>query len=379
MTTVTNTTKLLTSRMENLGVITLNNPKALHALTQDMIDGLDHILHRQENWTTKTTQQQPLRAILLKSAPGAKRPAFCAGGDVKSLYQSGLKNSKPESYFYSEYLVNHALATLPIPLVSLWDGLVMGGGVGISIHGQYRVATEHTVFAMPECAIGLFPDVGSMWWMTNLLKRTVANFIALTGHRLYASDLVHTGLATHYVPSHQLEDLQGALADATTKESHNAVSKVLDSFHENVLMDDCYLVTHQEAIDSIFAAGSIESIMDGLKQDGSEFSCNTLQMLKKQSPTSLKLTLEGLNRAATTVHSIGEDLQMEYRMAKACVQPGTDFYEGVRAALIDKDQSPKWNPSNLEEVTVDVIESYFAPLREGEEWKIPAIASTSRL
>jgi enoyl-CoA hydratase/carnithine racemase len=367
MTTVTNSTKLLTSRIENLGIITLNNPKALHALTQDMIDGLDYILYPHENWITKTTTkttQQPLRAILLKSAPGAKRPAFCAGGDVKSLYQAGLNNSKPESYFYSEYQVNHSIATLPIPLVSLWDGLVMGGGVGISIHGQYRVATEHTVFAMPECAIGLFPDVGSLWWMTNLLKRTV-----------------HTGLATHYVPSHQLENLQGALADATTEQNLHevSVSNVLDSFHEEVKMDDCYLRTHREAIDAIFCSDSVESIMAGLQQDGSEFSCNTLHTLQKQSPTSLKLTMEGLNRAATTVHSIGEDLQMEYRMAKACVRPGADFYEGVRAALIDKDQSPKWNPSTLEEVTMHAIDSYFVPLSEEDEWQIPEVANSSRL
>jgi enoyl-CoA hydratase/carnithine racemase len=362
--------------MENLGIITLNNPEALHALTQDMIDGLDTILHP-TNGTTKATKE-PLRAILLKAVSGTKRPAFCVGGDVKSLYYAGLKHSKPESYFYSEYRVNHAIATLPIPLVSLWDGLVMGGGVGISIHGQYRVATERTVFAMPECAIGLFPDVGSLWWMTNLLKRTIANFVALTGHRLYANDLLHSGLATHYVPSHQLVDLQDALAGATTKENSNAISYVLDSFHEDSLIDDCYLVTHREAIDTLFNSDSVESIVAGLQQDGSEFSCNTLQVLQKQSPTSLKLTLEGLHRAATKVHSIGEDLQMEYRMAKACVQPGTDFYEGVRAALIDKDHAPKWHPSTLEDVTMGVIESYFVPLGE-EEWQIPHVSNSSRL
>ncbi|KAG7343857.1 enoyl-CoA hydratase [Nitzschia inconspicua] len=408
--TTTAAAKLLTSRLENVGITTLNNPRALHALSQDMIDGLDHIL---KEWTSS---QSSVRTILIRSAPGTKRPAFCAGGDVKTLYHVGKQQQqqqhqsnattttsstnsrrKPESYFYSEYQVNHAIATCPIPIVSLWDGIVMGGGAGISVHGQFRVATEHSLLAMPECAIGLFPDVGSMWWMTRLLTRPVANWLALTGHRLYANDLVLTGLATHYIPSQNLEKLQTALVDATaTKttttipipkigtsckdDNYAVVAQVLDSFHEQVVMDDSFLAKHQTVIDHTFAADSVESIIANLEQEGSEFSQTTLTTLQKQSPTSLKLTLEGLNRA-TTLQTVGEDLQMEYRMAKTCVtgQGSDDFYEGVRAALIDKDFSPKWNPERLEDVSKELIDKYFAPLSDDEEWVIPNVSTASRL
>jgi enoyl-CoA hydratase/carnithine racemase len=396
------TSKILISQAERLGGIALNNPQALHALTHDMIDGLDHIL-QEWNHNSNEKQQQgsssAVQAILIKAAPGAKRPAFCAGGDVKSLYNAGKQQphqqqqedaddilKKPESYFYSEYQVNHAVATCPLPIISLWDGIVMGGGAGISVHGTYRVATEHSLLAMPECTIGLFPDVGSMWWMTRLLQRPVAHWMALTGARLQPGDLLYTGLATHYVPSHQLEQLEKALAEATTiatsENGGNSIAQVLESFHEEVLMDDCFLAIHQSVIDETFGnVDSVEAIISNLENEGSEFSQSMLQTLAKQSPTSLKLTLEGLHRAAA-LSSIGEDLQMEYRMAKACVRPGADFYEGVRAALVDKDQQPKWNPATLEEVTNDAIEQFFAPLPAEEEWVIPTISnpsSTSRL
>lgn len=406
----TTAAKLLTSRLENVGVITLNNPKALHALTQDMIDGFDHILkewtssNKNDTATSTATADAPgvVKAILIKAAPGAKRPAFCAGGDVKTLYHVGKQQQQssssapkikpPESYFYSEYQVNHAIATSNIPIVSLWDGVVMGGGAGISVHGTYRVATQHSMLAMPECAIGLFPDVGSLWWMTRLLQPSLAtaNWLALTGHRLYAHDLITTGLATHYVPSEQLEALEAALVTATTTTTtsetssttttKDAVAQVLDSFHQQVPINEKSVLTkhHQEVIDQTFTADTVEGIVANLEQEGSDFSQAMLQILQKQSPTSLKLTLEGLCRA-TTLDSIGQDLQMEYRMAKACVATNTnDFYEGVRAALVDKDQQPKWNPSTLEEVTWESIEKYFAPLSsKEEEWVIPNSTTSS--
>jgi 3-hydroxyisobutyryl-CoA hydrolase len=373
------TNKLLPYRTKNMGIITLNNPNALHALTQDMVDGLDDIF---QEWKitdgTSSSSSSCLRAILFKSTP-AKRPAFCAGGDVKSVYKEGLTvNGKPEDFFRHEYKVNHAIATTTIPVISLWDGVVMGGGAGISVHGKYRVATENSLFAMPECAIGLFPDVGSMWWMTRLLESPVAKYLALTGQRILPEDLLYTGLATHYVPSDRLEKLELALANATESKyddqrEEDAVAKVLESFHKTISTRDCHLDIHKQTIETTFNAESVEEIFANLGQENSEFAQSTLKTLQKLSPTSLKLTLEGLKRGAAC-NSIGEDLQMEYRMAKACVRPGADFYEGIRATLIDKDHGPKWNPATLEDVTKDMIEKYFLP-SENYEWPIPTSVS----
>lgn len=417
------TTKLLPSRSKNLGILTLNHPKALHALTRDMIDAFHDVL-------TEWRKDATLRAILLQSSPPrredtattttttkSKRPAFCAGGDVKTLYHQGMTSGSgdgggggggteedrrrpAEFFFYSEYQVNHAIATYDIPIVSLWDGIVFGGGVGISVHGKYRIATEQTLFAMPETAIGLYPDVGGMWFLPRLLSMSMAKYLALTGKQLGPADLLHTGIATHYVRSAKLPELQLALADATELENGNtdgndgdkeiidsAVARVLMSFHETIPTHDCHLVTNKAIIDQTFGGdNSVEDIMAALKSmstakeggdDAMDFAKVSLQTLLKVSPTSLKLTLEGLKRGAAC-QTIGEDLQMEYRMSKACLRPGSDFFEGVRANLIDKDRAPKWKPPTVEQVTTDMIEAYFAPIED--EWIIPpAPSQPSRL
>mmetsp|Transcript_12550 Transcript_12550/g.26560 ORF Transcript_12550/g.26560 Transcript_12550/m.26560 type:complete len:378 (+) Transcript_12550:74-1207(+) len=364
------TTKLLPSRTNNLGVLLLNNPKPLHALTRDMVDCMGDVLGEWKNDPT-------LKVILIKSSSkGLKRPAFCAGGDVKSVYMQGLdvqnqpgkEAEKPEDFFRYEYKVNHEIATCidTIPIVSLWDGIVMGGGVGISIHGKYRVATERTVFAMPECRIGLFPDVGSMWWMTRLLKqRSVANYLALTGEQMEPADLLYTGLATHYIPSNRLEDLEYALAEASNKNERDVVASILMSFHESIPIDNCHLAVNRDIIKSTFGAESVEELFVNLDEADTEFTKSALDTLKQMSPTSMKVTMEGLNRGAKC-RTIGDDLIMEYRMARAFVQPGSDFYEGIRSVLVDKDHSPKWKPATLEEVTDNMVQKFFSPIEK--EW-----------
>ena len=242
------TTHLLPSRSGNLGILLLNNPKPLHALNLDMMHCLQDVL---QQWYRDDT----LAAVLVKASNSeTKIPAFCAGGDVKQVYLSGLKTTTEgdeqqhgqgvpgldtAEFFRQEYYANHMLATANKPQISLWDGLVMGGGVGISIHGRYRVATEQTVWAMPETAIGLFPDVGSLFWMPRLLTAGMANYLALTGVRLKAPDLIATGIATHYVPSDRLEELEDALVKASTQNDpteaatpSDAMAPVLMSFHE---------------------------------------------------------------------------------------------------------------------------------------------------
>lgn len=377
------TTRLIPSRSKNLGIILLNNPKALHAVTRDMVDCADDVLRE---WNNDPT----IKAILIKSSKEAKRASFCAGGDVKSVYLQGLdyhrnesdkEVQKPEDFFRYEYKVIHKLASCidKVPIVSFWDGFVMGGGVGLSIHGKYRVATERTVFSMPETLIGLFPDVGSMWWMPRLLQRPVANYLALTGHRLKPDDLMYTGLATHYVPSNRLEDLEHALAEATAKGDSvqgDAVANVLTSFNEPISTERCNMALNKEIIERTFSGESVEDFVVNLKEANTEFCASTLDTLKKMSPTSLKVTLEGLNRGAKC-KTIAEDLQMEFRMAKACVQPGSDFYEGIRSVLVDKDNSPKWKPTEIEEVTDDMVQKFFAPIND--EWTHLPEADKSKL
>jgi enoyl-CoA hydratase/carnithine racemase len=364
-----------------MGVLLLNNPKALHALTRDMVDCADDVLRE---WKSDPS----VKVILIKSSSeGTKRPSFCAGGDVKSVYlqcldqqkyqKSGteIERQKPEDFFRHEYSVNHKIATCidTIPIVSLWDGFVMGGGVGLSIHGKYRVATERTIFSMPECRIGLFPDVGSMWWMTRLLKlRSTANYLALTGQHMKPADLLYTGLATHYIPSNRLDDLEYALAEATNicekegnKNEKDAVANILMSFHESIPTDHCNLEINKEIIERTFSEDSIEEIFVNLEESNTEFARSTLEVLRKMSPTSMKVTMEGLHRGSKC-KNIEEDLKMEYRMAKACIQPGSDFYEGIRSVLIDKDHSPKWTPATLGEVTDDMVQKFFSPIEN--EW-----------
>jgi enoyl-CoA hydratase/carnithine racemase len=388
------TTQLLPSRSGNLGVLLLNNPKPFHALTLEMMTAFQDVL---KVWY----QDDSMKAILVKSSKESKKPAFCAGGDVKRVYLScvqdegvhgvGTPGLNSAEFFRQEYLVNHAMATANKPQISLWDGIVMGGGVGISIFGKYRVATENTLFAMPETGIGLFPDVGSMYWMPRILSETtgIATYLALTGKRLRAADLLYVGLATHYVPSLQLDDLERALVTATEKlqptaTAETAVAPVLLSFHQNPTMDpqQSDLAKQKADIRKVFGPvlrnphHSVETICEDLKLLGNDFGQETLETLAKVSPTSLKVTLEGLRRGSQAT-SVGEDLHMEFRMAQHFMKEGSDFREGIRAALVDKDGNPQWKPSKLEDVTQEMVNSYFGPIEH--EWEIPEITTSSNL
>mmetsp|Transcript_12618 Transcript_12618/g.19562 ORF Transcript_12618/g.19562 Transcript_12618/m.19562 type:complete len:434 (+) Transcript_12618:173-1474(+) len=421
------TTKILPSRSANLGILQLNHPKALHALTLDMV-------HMMEDMLMEWHKDETLQAVLLRSSSlepppeGKKRRyAFCAGGDVKSVYQAGVSvenDSTPKQhgkgqlglltsdFFHDEYKVNHALATYTKPCISLWDGVVMGGGVGISIWSQFRIATEHTMWSMPETAIGLFPDVGSTYWMSRLLSPStgLAPYLALSGKRLNASDLIHAGIATHYVPSSKLQDLEQAIVEATkfkteqetgerTTETVQDLSSVITSFHETPstgLPQDSFLSRHASVIKQVFGdcldksdnpngtAVGMEDIMARLDEaskknddtpSNDDFASTTLESITKMSPTSLKLTLEGLKRGLHNCSTVGECLQMEYRMGQSCMKnpPHNDFYRGIRSVLIDRDHNPQWSPSTVQDVTQDHINTYFQAFDDpNHEWKIPS-------
>mmetsp|Transcript_5766 Transcript_5766/g.9724 ORF Transcript_5766/g.9724 Transcript_5766/m.9724 type:complete len:393 (+) Transcript_5766:200-1378(+) len=386
------TLQFLPSLSANLGILQLNNPASLNALTLEMIRSMTPILRQ---W-----QKTGVRATLMVGAPyekngKTKRSAFCAGGDVKKVYLAGIgkeDKSLTADFFREEYQLNHMIATQAphLPQVSIWDGVVMGGGVGLSVHGKYRVATERTIFAMPETKIGLFPDVGGSWWIPRLklysqwksgLVGGVGNYLALTGNRLAAEDLIYAGIATHYVKSEKLDDLKSALAESTTSTSDDpngdCVAGVLMSFHDhNVDTKSSFLSQNRADIDYAFdGKETMEEIIDALESMGedSQFGQSTLNTLELMSPTSLKVTLEGLKRGAK-LSSVGDALQMEYRMSQAFMREGSDFYEGIRAALVDKDGKPKWSPSSLEEVTDDIVQSYFEPLGD-DELDVNAIGS----
>lgn len=330
---------------------TLNRPKALNALTLGMIELLAPKLRE---WAAAPT----VRQIVLK---GAGERAFCAGGDVRAAYEAGLavkrggkQSALTRDFFFEEYRLNRQLARFPKPVVSLIDGVCMGGGVGLSVHGRYRVATERTLFAMPETAIGLFPDVGGSFFLPRLPGR-VGRFLGLTGERLKAADLVHLGLATHYVPSARLAELEAALAG-------EAADRVLAEFDADPGAAE--LPAREAAIARCFSPDRIEGILAALDAEGQEWTAKLAERLRKMSPTSLKISLRQLDLGAAM--SIEDGLRMEFRMVQRCMA-ADDFYEGIRAVLIDKDHAPKWTPASLDAVDAAAVARYFAPLALGDE------------
>ncbi|XP_005736967.1 3-hydroxyisobutyryl-CoA hydrolase, mitochondrial [Pundamilia nyererei] len=235
-------------------------------------------------------------------------------------------------------------------------------GVGLSVHGRFRVATEKTLFAMPETAIGLFPDVGGGYFLPRLQGK-LGLFLALTGFRLKGRDVQRAGVATHFVESKKIPDLQKELVDLKSPSAED-VSRVLDSYQSQSSLDaekPFILKKHVSDIDRLFSSSSVEGIVKNLKTDGSEFAKKQTETLSKMSPTSLKITLKQLQAGAAL--SLQDVLVMEYRLSQACMR-GCDFYEGVRAVLVDKDQNPKWNPSTLEEVSDQMVEQCFSSLGE---------------
>jgi 3-hydroxyisobutyryl-CoA hydrolase len=330
------------------GVITLNRPKALNALNLSMVSKL---------YPTLASWEREKTLVIIKGTGGK---AFCAGGDVKSVALAGLKGEKlGHAFFKQEYMTNGLIGTYKIPYVAFIDGIVMGGGVGLSVHGLYRVATERSVFAMPETQIGLFPDVGGSYFLPRL-RGKLGLFLALTGYRLKGADLLKAGIATHYVNSANLEALEGDLLKCSDVNSIDSALKK----HSAKDSSEFSLTPMLKQINACFSAGSVEEIIARLEQDGSPFAQDMVKLLEKMSPTSLKVTMKQLEHGSKM--TLEECLQMEYRIAVNCLA-NKDFYEGVRALLIDKDQKPKWKPEKLSDVSPALVESHFAKLPEDQE------------
>ncbi|HZH27222.1 MAG TPA: enoyl-CoA hydratase/isomerase family protein [Azospirillaceae bacterium] len=349
------TDEILLERRGPLAVVTLNRPKALNALTLPMIRAFDPVL---KAWA----QDPDVRAVVIR---GAGDRAFCAGGDVRAAWEAGkaAKEGRGDGaltvdFFREEYVLNRRIHRFPKPYIALLDGITMGGGVGLSVHGSHRIVTEKTLFAMPETGIGLFPDVGGSYFLSRMPGQLGA-FLALTGARLHAADALYTGAGTHHVPSEALDTLVAELErELAGADAPGAAVQAVVSRHA-VPAGGAPLAAHREAIDRCFAFDRVEDIIAALERDGGEWAEAQLKALAHLSPTSLKISLAEVRRGATL--DFDACMAMEYRMSQACMA-GHDFYEGIRAVLVDKDRNPAWKPATLAEVGDDLVEAHFKTL-----------------
>ncbi len=353
-----NTDRGISMRREGgLALVTLDRPAALNALTLEMIELLD-------GWLSGWADDPGVRVAAIEGAGGR---AFCAGGDVRALHEAGRRGDDLVRRFYArEYRLNYRIKTFPKPFIAFMDGIAMGGGVGVSVHGSHRIATERSLFAMPEAQIGLFTDVGATWFLPRCPGR-IGFYLGLTGTRIGAADMLLAGLATHGMESRRWPDLVEALALAEPAD----VSAIIER-HAAAPDGPAVLPERREGIDRCFAAPTVEAILAALDGEESAWTGEAAAAMRRASPTSLKVTLAALRGAARL--DFAEALRMEYRLSQHFMR-GRDFFEGVRAAVIDKDRQPRWSPGHLSDLGEGDVAGYFAPLGEPdltfEEGKSP--------
>jgi enoyl-CoA hydratase len=327
-----------------LGLITLNRPKALNALTHAMCVSMKAQL---DAWAGDAS----IRTVAIR---GEGDRAFCAGGDIRALYDSGRSGTSYAFDFYrDEYRLNATIKHFPKPYIAFLRGIVMGGGVGVSVHGSHRVVDETAVFAMPETGIGLFPDVGGSYFLPRCPGQ-IGMYVALTGARLKTADMLYAGVGTEFVPSEQTVAVIERLSDGETPDA--AIGDVS-------AIGEAPLAELKDKIDRSFAAESLEEISARLEAQGDGWARETATTIAAKSPTASRLAFRQIREGAKL--SFDDCMRMEFRMVNRVIA-GRDFYEGVRAAIIDKDQKPQWNPSSLTGVRDADIDAYFAPLGEKE-------------
>ncbi|MEU5772272.1 enoyl-CoA hydratase/isomerase family protein [Streptomyces venezuelae] len=330
------------------GHVTLNRPEALNALTHAMVLRIDEAL-------TAWEQDPAVETVVLT---GAGERGLCAGGDIRSIHEDVTAGdgggAATRDFWRDEYHLDARIARYPKPFVAVMDGIVMGGGVGVSAHAAVRVVTERSRVAMPETGIGFVPDVGGTY-LLGLAPGKLGTHIALTGAQLSAGDALRCGLADHFVPSSSLPRLIADLAEAP-------VRAVLGRYVEDA--PPGRLADERQWIDHCYAAETVEGIVERLEADGSRAAKEAAATLLGRSPTALKVTLEALRRARE-LGSLEAVLNQEYRVSCAALA-SPDLAEGIRAQVIDKDRAPSWNPGTLAEVTADDIARFFAPLGDRE-------------
>jgi enoyl-CoA hydratase len=342
------TEHLITSRHGAIGHISLNRPKALHALTQAMCEAISAAL-------LEWREDPGIAMVILDHAEGR---GFCAGGDVAQVRRSVLEDGGTEgrAFFQAEYRMNHLLFTCPKPVIAFMDGVTMGGGVGLALPARYRIATENTLFAMPEGAIGLFPDVGAGWFLPRLPGR-IGHFLALTGARLDGAECLWAGLATHYLPSERVAEGKARIIAEPA-----ATEAVLTEL--SVEPPPARLAGNAERIARLFASDRLEEILAALEADPSGWAAKELKAVITKCPASAKVALRLFACAAS---DFTEEMTREYRLATRMIAR-PDFAEGVRAVLVDKDNAPRWQPATAQGVTEDMLDAIFAPLTPDQEW-----------
>ncbi|ALV29396.1 enoyl-CoA hydratase/isomerase family protein [Pannonibacter phragmitetus] len=331
------------------GLITLNRPKALNALSHGMVKA---IAARLDDWETNPA----ITRIVLR---GSGEKAFCAGGDIRQVYDmgavQGLKSAPEQtSFFADEYILNSRIKHFPKPWVSLIDGIVMGGGVGLSVHGSHRVGTEKTLFAMPETGIGFFPDVGGSYFLPRM-PRCTGYYCALTSARLKQADALLTGVLTHALASASIPVLTDALCAGEPVEA--AIARHAGEAGPAPLLEV------MDELERAFGLASVDQIWQALAASDSDFARNCLGMLASKSPTSLALTFEQLNRGAEL--DFNGCMRMEFRIVSEILKH-TDFYEGVRSVLVDRDNAPRWQAASLAEVDRTGLAAYFGRPEGGD-------------
>ncbi|USI72943.1 enoyl-CoA hydratase/isomerase family protein [Sphingomonas morindae] len=346
---------VLIARTGAVGRIRLNRPKALHALTPDMCAAM---LTALADWEA----QDPPALVLLDHAEGR---GFCAGGDI---VQASRDAALARAFFHVEYRLNHLLFTYEAPTLAVLDGVVMGGGVGIGLPCRWRIATERTLFAMPETGIGLFTDVGGGWYLSRLPGR-LGEYLALTGARLNGAECHALGLATHYVPSAALPALTEALLARP-----EAAEALLDEAARDP--GPAPILDRRAAIDRLFGGPDLESILAALAAEPGEWAAGLVAQLRGKAPLSAKACLR-LVREARTRTDFAAEMEVEYRLATR-MSALPDFAEGVRALLVDRDNAPLWRPVTPEAVTPAMLDALFAPLPPDEGWTaLPGRAGTA--
>jgi len=336
------TDDVIIRKTADVGRITLNRPKALNALNQDMVEAMTAAL-------LEWRDDSAVKAVVVD---GEGEKGFCAGGDIRMLAESGMAgDGRAWTFWRDEYRLNTLIEEYPKPYVALIDGVTMGGGVGISVHGEFRVAGDKTLFAMPETGIGFHPDVGGAYFLPRLAGEL--------GVCLKTADCIASGVATHYVPTERYGELIHALEHERLDEHGDRIDGLLDGFGGDA--GESELGVRGAMIDAAFAGGDITEIQGRLAEAGDVWSEKQASILKTKSPTSLAVTLAALRKGADL--SFRDVMVQDLRVSERFLAAGSDFYEGVRAVILDKDNSPQWG----EQVSDSQVEAYFAPLDENQE------------
>ena len=333
----------------NAAIITLDRPNNLNALNYEMIISIEECLKN-------INKNKNIKLVIFK---GEGDKAFCAGGDVKSFYEEKLTNINKlrKNFFYREYKLNYLIKKYKKPIISFVNGICMGGGVGIAMHSSIVVVSENVKFAMPECTIGLFPDVGSSNFLSKL-KSNIGLYIALTGKRLVSGDLIELGLANYCVSRNNFKSLEKRLINIKNMRS---IHKIIDEYSEKT--NSSIFPSLNKNINSIFKYNKVEKIISLLESSNEIWAEEAFKAMNKSSPTSLKISLKQLR--LSKYKSFKDNLIMDYRLSQSCMT-GVDFYEGVRSVLVDKDFKPIWSPNKVQDVSSKLVVSHFKSLGKGD-------------